>query len=416
MDISDRLKSLGVNLGIKREGPPLPASAKTNGEWPIEKVLSGYNFETRLGPVFLSSSDYDLTYSHGQVSLSGWPDTTILAAWGKIPNLTDIDFRQFAFLDTETTGLAGGTGTYAFLVGLGFFTASSFKVIQLFLREPREEEAFILALFELLQPFKAVVTFNGKSFDIPLLKTRAIMKGFNSPFPDIYHLDLLHLARRLWRNRLESRALGDLEREILGFMREESDIPGYLIPQYYFDYLASGDARPLSGIFYHNNVDIVSLAALFNHIGAIVSDPFSITLPSLDIVAIARLYEECGRLEEAVLLYETGLVDGLPEQVFLGAIERFAVLRRKQGRWDLSAQLWEKAASHSYLPAFVELAKYQEHQLRHYDQALDWASKGLNLISNQRMPAYQAKLWENEFIKRINRLKRKYSSASQEER
>ena len=141
------------------------------------------------------------------------------------------------------------------------------------MRDPGQEAALLAALDQWLAEFDVIVTFNGKSFDVPLLNSRFLMNGITTPFERYEHVDVLQIARKLWRDRLPSRALGELEKEIIHFYRTGDDIPGWMIPQVYFDYLRSGDARPLAGVFYHNVIDILTLAALFGHIGAMLNDP-----------------------------------------------------------------------------------------------------------------------------------------------
>jgi uncharacterized protein len=403
--ISNRLKSLGVSLGSRDLTPRPPKIDSEN--WPVEKVISGFDHPTIYGSAYITYREFGPDYSHGKIHLHSMPGLKMLAEWGRTPNIPSLPLNQIAFLDTETSGLAGGTGTYAFMIGLGFFTDHSFKVVQFFMRDPSTETALLAALVEWMAPFRAVVTFNGKSFDIPLLRTRFTLNGISDPFSSLEHLDLLHLARRLWRNRLESRAMGDLEKEIIGFFREQDEVPGFLIPQYYFDYLRSGDSRPLAGVFYHNAFDIVSLAALFEHMAAILEKPHEASLPSLDIVAIARLYEEAGRLEEAAGLFEVSLGEGLPQQFYVNTLERFATLRRKQGRIDLAVGLWMKAAEQDDILAYVELAKIYEHTLKNIDVALNWSRQGNIKTHELKMPRYQVQFWEDEFIKRIRRLEAK---------
>lgn len=407
--ISNRLKSLGVHLGTRN----ISQHQQVSGEiWPVEKVISGFDHPTIYGPAFITVREFGPDYSHGNIHLHAMPGLHMLAEWGRTPNVPSLPLDQIAFLDTETSGLAGGTGTYAFMIGLGFFTDHSFKVVQFFMRDPSSEVALLAALVEWMAPFRAVVTFNGKSFDLPLLRTRFTLNGISEPFSALEHLDLLHLARRLWRNRLESRAMGDLEKEIIGFFREQDEVPGFLIPQYYFDYLRTGDSRPLAGVFYHNVFDIVSLAALFEHMAAILEKPHEASLPSLDIVAIARLYEEAGRLEEAADLFEASLGEGLPHQFYVNTLERFATLRRKQGRLDLAVTLWIKAAEKDDISAYVELAKIYEHTLKNIDAALDWSRLGNLKTRDLKLPRYQAQIWEDDFSKRIRRLEAKSTRIS----
>jgi uncharacterized protein YprB with RNaseH-like and TPR domain len=401
--LSDRLKALGVQVGARQIKPPSPAETV----YSIDKVVEGEFYPTIYGSSFITKRIFTPNYLHGHLSLSTLPHLSILSEWSKSTRLNDLDVRNIAFLDTETSGLAGGTGTFAFLVGVGYHTGDGFQVVQFFMRDPSEEQALLAALNEWMSAFDVVVTFNGKSFDIPLLNTRYTMNGISSPFSTYEHVDLLHLARRLWRDRLPSRALGDLEKEIMGFYRDQDEVPGYLIPQYYFDYLRTADARPLAGVFYHNVLDIVSLAALFNFTGALLSNPGEIASYSLDIAAIARLNEELGHLEHAAELYEHCIELGLPEENFLKIIERFAQMRKRQQKPELAAILWLHAVERKHIPAFIELAKYYEHTVIDLDTALSYVTKALTLSSTLPLPGYLRKMYQDELNHRAQRLEKK---------
>jgi uncharacterized protein len=408
MELSDRLKSLGVRLG--NQGllqPQTQPRDEVKSLWPIEKVISGSDLSTDFGVTFVTHKSFPNEHIHGIFPLSKTSRLDMMAAWAKTPQLSSLDKTEIVFLDTETSGLAGGTGTYAFLIALGFYTPDGFTVAQYFMRDPSQEPALLAAVERCLASFRAMVTFNGKSFDIPLLNTRFLLNKASSPFGNLDHVDLLHLTRRLWRNRLASRALGDLEHEIIRFSRDQDEVPSYLIPQYYFDYLANGDARPLEGVFYHNACDIVSLASLFIYLGDILDQPGTSNLHSLDVVAIARLYEENGNLEEAAYLYEHGLTVGLPEEIYFSTIVRFANLRRKQGQYELAASLWERAARLDNPEACKELSKVLEHNLKRYPEALQWARKGLENLHKRRGQKYLIQLLHEDFEKRIERLEKK---------
>ena len=187
--------------------------------------------------------------------------------------------ERLVYLDTETTGLAGGTGTCAFLIGIGTLEGTQFVVRQFFLRDYPEEKAILHALAEILGGFDGLVTYNGKTFDIPLLETRYALARQKSPFGRMLHLDALHPARRLWRLRLESCKLQDLESAVLGIERE-GDIPGSEIPAIYFDYLREGDARGLQPVFHHNALDIMTLAAITVELARAIGDGGAGTLDS----------------------------------------------------------------------------------------------------------------------------------------
>jgi hypothetical protein len=405
MEISAKLKSLGLKLGKSVETHKSEFDAFP---YPIDRIVDGEYKETSHGLAFYTKAVYPLGFSHGLQTLDLVRGLTMLASWAKTSKLTTENIERIIFLDTETTGLAGGSGTYAFLIGLGYFTPAEFVVEQYFMTSPVYEAAILTQFLERLTGFDIIVTFNGKSFDVPLLNTRLTINSLSSPLDLVDHVDLLHLARRLWRDRLPQRSMSFLEEQILGCRRDLADVPGYLIPQYYFDYLSNGDARPLAGVFYHNRIDIVSIAALFQHTAEILEHPLSHDLPALDTVAVARLYEEQGRLEEAAGLYATGLMSGLPGEVYRRTVERFASMRRKQGRYDLCLALWEKLAQDRYLVAFEEIAKLFEHRFHNSDQALHWTQKGLEMLNAQRLTKYEKQIWEDKFQKRRQRLLKKH--------
>ena len=235
--LSDRLKSLGVKVGTEKP------KSKKRAKYPIETVVEGETRNTEFGETYVVETLYPLDHLHGRITLELTGTTELIAVWAGDDRITKCKPENFAFLDTETTGLAGGSGTYAFQVGVGRFEADGFRLAQFFMRDPIEEPAMLSALEEFLAPCETIVTFNGKSFDIPLLNARYITNGNPFPLKDAAHLDLLHLARRLWRERLPSRTLGYLEEHVLGQTRTEEDTPGWMIPELYFEYLRSGDAQ-----------------------------------------------------------------------------------------------------------------------------------------------------------------------------
>ena len=404
--LSDKLKSLGVKVGAGDVRPPAP---RKEG-FPIEEVVSGRSHATIYGDAYRVETLYPHDYTHGSAPLQVRHPLHILAEWGGVPQVAGADLHNFVFLDTETTGLAGGTGTFAFLVGLGRFTSEGFQVAQFFLREPSEEIAVLAAVSEYLDPCQAVVTYNGKGFDIPLLTTRYTLQALSFPLAGTPHIDLLPLARRLWRDRLPSRRLGFLESAVLGASRTQEEVPGWLIPQYYYDYLKSGDARPLAGVFYHNAIDIVSLAALFAHTAGLLADPLALhDQPGLDIVALARLYEDLGHLDVAVQLYEHGLGAGVPEEFYWQTIERYSFLFKRQRAWGSATELWKKAAGHGELYAFTELAKYYEHEARLPGEALAWTKAAIERASRPDFPLYLRKLTLPELQHRLSRLQTRLS-------
>jgi uncharacterized protein YprB with RNaseH-like and TPR domain len=408
MSLADRLKALGVKVGARDLPPPRPRSHRA-----IESVMPGRYLATDSGQVFVVESTYPPDQHHGQTPLRGSATLHAVARWAHQPQLSELDLKRLLFLDTETTGLAGGTGTYAFLVGVGYHTEDGFRLLQLFMRDPLEESPFLEALTLALREREALVTFNGKAFDVPLLNTRYIANGTTSPLGDLAHLDLLPLARRLWRSRLPSRALSALETHILGATRAHEDVPGWLIPSLYFDYLRSGDATPLAGVFHHNAMDILALAALLNHVAQLLMNPLDSGIEEgLDLVDMGSLFEDLGEGETAIELYARGLMCDLPPDVRESAMRRLATLQRRRGCLDGAVAVWEEAASQQQVYACVELAKHYEHRLRDYQQAAAITRQAMETVAGANMPTYVRRRYLAELNHRLSRLQRKIARAA----
>src|SRR5215510_7482459 len=306
--LSDKLKSLGVKTGTAHLAPPKPDSLS------IDSVVTGNFLPTPRGDVFIAEQSYPSSYIYGSAPLFSSLPLSFISQWANDPAIENFPLTKFAFLDTETSGLSGGTGTYAFLVGVARFTDEQFILKQFFMRDPAEEPALLEGLANFLAPCEALVTFNGKAFDAPLLTTRYRLHQIPNPYKGYSHLDLLPLARRLWRDRLESRALKYLEAHVLGMQRTSEGVPGYEIPWLYFDYLRTRDARPLAGVFYHNAMDVVAMAALLAHMNNILETPYEGHVQhGLDFIAMGKLFEDLGHWDEAARLFERGLESVLDE-------------------------------------------------------------------------------------------------------
>jgi len=289
------------------------------------------------------------------------------------------DPRSVIFLDTETTGLSGGVGTVAFLVGVGRWTGSGFTVEQYLMRDYNEERAMLLGLRESLADARVLVTFNGKAFDIPLLQSRFVLARQRWPLAGVVHLDLLHPARRIWKLRLGSCSLANLEGQILGIERE-NDIPGHLIPQVYFRYVRTRSAHGIGAILSHNRQDIETLARLTLRMGKIFSGQAGEELAPVDLFSAGRYAHALGERELAVLWNEAALLRGLPADREVEAKKAKAARLKEQKRYSEAAELWRDLSEHSetFLEDVLEnLAIYHEHRKGDLEQALNLSERAL---------------------------------------
>ena len=407
--LSDKLKSLGVKIGadeIKASPPTL--------YYPIERVAPGRLIDSRSGPAYVVEQIYRLDEQPWLNPVQPGIALQRLAAWSGESEVSRLAGDGVVFLDTETSGLAGGTGTFVFMVGVGRFEADGYHLLQYFMRDPTEEAALLLAVEEILASAQTVVTFNGKSFDIPILNTRYILQGWQSPFSGLAHVDLLHLARRLWRQRLPSRTLGNLEVAILGIHRTEEEVPGWMVPQIYFDYLRTGDARPMKNVFYHNAVDVLSLASLLAHVTWLLQNPLlHAQNESLDQSSLGRLFEDLGDVALACQLYQASLEHDMPEDPYWETLRRLSFLHKRQGEYTQAIQLWEKAAQQHHIYAHTELAKVYEHFFNDLETALHWTLAALDIIQSPSFPVYERQTWQPDLEHRRERLFKKIRLSSE---
>jgi uncharacterized protein len=290
------------------------------------------------------------------------------------------DPRQWLFLDTETTGMAGGSGTYAFLVGIAWWDAGGLEVEQLFMREHSEEHSLLLALAERMAERRVLVTFNGKSFDWPLLETRYRMTRSLKPPAPRAHLDFLHPARNLWRLRLGSARLPELERHVLGWDRG-IDIMSELIPSMYFDFLRGGAPEPLVPIFHHNQMDLRGLAALATRVLALLANPEQHGQDALELFGVSRICERRGDLR-ARDLYERSITAELPEDTERKARRSLALLAKRAGDLSQAEGLWARmlGTSREGLEAYEQLAIHYERRARDHHRAAALAREALKVL------------------------------------
>ncbi len=359
----------------------------------------------REGVRFIENA-YPLDGRYGQIPVGlglGIPGD-VLAFLSRDDGFAGLDLSSAVFLDLETTGLAGGTGTVPFLVGLGYFRDGMFRVGQFFLGDLAEEERLIDELAHFLKELEvqSVVTYNGKAFDLPILETRFILHRRPFPLAGLPHLDFLFSARGLWRLKYESCRLCHLAREIVQAERGE-DIPSAEVPVRYFQYLRSGDFSLLEPVLYHNQEDILSLLGIITA-GAVLAahDPEAAErgeLDAMDLVGVARLHERAGNVEKSVTLFETALRSGLAGETSVRVKRKLSSHFKRSKDWSRAVTIWQEMTSGNDPACFRELAMYYEHREKNYGEALKAAEEGLAVSMD-----YSSEL-RRDFEKRIERLK-----------
>ena len=415
-ELLDRLRRLGVTRGTRALKPAAPRAWSNRyleeASLALEQQFPGGHVEENaLGAYFVVDAVYPQEHRHGPSALSSLLTLSpeLAAPYCGDERLATLDFRDFVFLDTETTGLHGA-GTVAFLVGIAFFDrqaeSEAFIVRQFFLRDHGDEAAMLHALDELLATRAGLVTFNGRTFDLPLLSNRYLMNQLPGDPRSLPHIDLLPLSRRLWRRRVGSVALSNLETAVLGIRRTGADVPGWLIPTIYTDYLRSHDTRELGRVFYHNEVDLLSMVTLADYQIRLINR----SLPScnpIDVYSLGKWQADIGMATAAEATLSDVVRQDLPLSLYHEALARLALLFKRQGRYEEAAPLWQQWAATTFdsVDAHVELAKYFEWQAGDLEAAVRWTRRALDLVDG--WPQMQAQLQRPELLHRLDRLQRK---------
>jgi hypothetical protein len=334
--------------------------------------------------------------------------------------------EEMLFFDTETTGLGVGAGNVPFMVGIGFYSHEQFIVEQLFIRNPSEELAMLSYLQEKLNRYTYIVSYNGRTFDWPILKNRYVLNRLEFDDSELYHMDFLYPSRSLWRNTLPSCRLSKVEEERLGFLRKD-DVPGSMAPELYFLYLAEKDVRVLKGVFIHNEHDIVTMAVLAIHLGRVLGGEISFEKMSGEELYRTALWLE--KMQRQVLsdkamdcLWERLILVSAPTGSNVEILLSLAEIYKKKGTYARAIQLWEKyielqsGGLNLVLEPYLELAMYYEHKARNYRQALHYTEEAWGRLwrrrtLNRRDPKQSEA--EEAIQKRIARLQKKSQSSKQ---
>lgn len=332
-------------------------------------------------------------------------ETVMLMQGDDMP--ADFAAERILYLDTETTGLAGA-GTVAFEVGLGWQEADGFHVRQLVMRDYPEERFLLEEIIRVAEGFSTICTFNGKTFDLPLLRNRFIMNRIRTAALDKPHIDLLHIARRVWKLRLRKCNLTNLEEALLGIPRVD-DLPGAMVPERFFSYLKTGDFHLLDDVLEHNEQDIVSLQNLLCHMCRMYENPEQLRFDE-DVYSMGVALDRFRHTEEARRCYR--LAGGT---MHAQGQQRLAVSYRKSGEKQAAAEVWQEMIRRREggVTPYVELAKHYEHHAKDIPAALDMVRRAIAMMSEPSLfdePSVQET--RNALQYRYDRLKRKLGGMS----
>lgn len=397
-ELIKHLESLGIHVGDNISIPP----RKKVTDQGIS-LIGGDISQNRYGIVITVKDQFDVPPHLEQVQPS-----TILIEWASKGQSTLINhISDFAILDLETTGMVAG-GTIGFLVGIGRIQNGMIEITQYLLTHLEEELAHLFELETKLAETPAIVTYNGKSFDIPIISERYTFHHQPNPLASHLHLDLLHFTRKIWKNRLPNRALRTIEADILDIHRDTNDIPGWMIPQIYQDYLRSQDISLLQPVIYHNKMDVLSLTVLFLYLSKMIenSSQFDFDHPS-DRLSLAHFLHQQGHIEKAITEYQVCIDHSNTFEITKEALESLASLYKKQKNTETALQYWSLAAQMGSLMSHVELAKYYEHREGNITLAVEWTQKALALLSSKQITTFDRLRYEPELKYRMERLIRK---------
>ena len=401
MDLREKLKQYEQTLQA-------PAPVKQTSKPDLSTWLDGSELKNDLGACFQVVRHFPMDFKHGAFYISQIQDVdpSIFAQVGRDSRLSNLNLKNILFIDTETTGLAGGTGTVPFLVGLGYFQDEGLHVEQLFIRDYHEEKAMLHHLAETLAKYSVLVSYNGKAYDMNLIHSRFLMHRMKVSTENHSHLDLLYPVRRIWRRRLQDCSLGNIEEKILDFKRH-GDIPGFLIPDIFFQYIRTGNGSELTGVFKHNQWDIVSLVVLTMLLGAVHHNPGIHLQHAEDLLSHGKSLAR-GELFESAISSLRYAIEKEPSEE---AYQLMAHCYKKTEQWQDAIQHWQYLVEkfpHQF-NAYEELAKHYEHHEKNFEEAIAIVQKALIRldITSQLHPQAQNHQSMADFVYRLKRLQRK---------
>ncbi|HET7658047.1 MAG TPA: ribonuclease H-like domain-containing protein [Bacillales bacterium] len=406
MSLKDKLARHKQDLVSENKATAVPETATDESVKWADFGAVPFHFDG--GCCWVRTTSFPITAQHGIYSfgaikeaVTGWQE----ADYDHPLSSTGLTSQDLLFFDTETTGLGHGVGNVIFLIGCGRVYENKVEVKQFFLPSPNDEVALYQAFLSDVKELKNLVTYNGKSFDWPQIKTRhTFLRDAVPKLPAFGHFDLLHASRRLWRDTLESSRLSIVEREILQFMRS-GDTPGHLVPIYYFEYVKQQNPELIKGVLDHNVYDILSLITLYTHLSNLILGlkPAS----GKEQYELGRWHAYLGQQNEALSRFSDAADSD--ERVATSAKAQMARLYKKKQQYEEALTIWRELEEKSPVQSseiFVEMAKVYEHQHKDFEKALAYAKQARN-VEKQRKRLTGISELERDTNKRIERLEKK---------
>ena len=367
---------------------------------PLENLVPGQWLNTSFGDIFRGEFSYNLDDIYGDLDLRkifGFK-TKLISEIFKLKDNHNLE--SILFIDTETTGLAGGSGTVAFMIGLGWVEGNNFIVHQYFISQLNHEEGALEYIANFAKNFTCLASFNGKSYDVPLLNTRYVMNRLVPVFEDFEHIDLLHQSRALWKFSLRDCKLKTFEAKLINFHRD-GDIPGELIPEVYFEYLESGIVDRIKRVFFHNRFDIITMLGVLVLIMESIENSAPEENPLTDY-AKGRIFKKKNDIQRSIQHYENVLNSSISiSQRIITMLELASIFKKE--KLELKAvELWKQTVKIDYsYAAYVELAKYYEHKEKNIESALVMSQNALKGLGSYKHKE------KAEIERRIDRLEKK---------
>ncbi len=391
MDLKSKLKmytkpSKAEETGSKNNAPLVAAG----GEKIAINGTEIWRFESRLS----HESVYDTVLLQGSRNIK-----QLFAVNGFQEN---VPLEECIFFDLETTSLSTGTGNYPFLCGIGYCDGNDFVCEQLFMQEYSDEPAILAYMLDFFNNFSAVVSFNGNSFDVPLIKNRYMINRVYGFPVNITSFDLIAPSRRIFRSLYENCALQTIEKYVLGYERVD-DTPGWMVPEIYFSYQKNGDASRLPGVIEHNRYDIFSMFVLIQILAEIFNNIAERKFDTLEQGSLYTLARYLYRTSPDMFL---DLASYLGQEIIgdRGVFERFSIVLKRNHEWAKAVEYWEKDGTFF---SCIELAKYYEHKEKDFGKAIVYCEKAKTILEldEEKKEKYEESLKKRSarLIKKKNR-------------